>query len=682
MLSSRALLWTAAFAGGLLGRALPAAPRLPLEDFTRDPDFSRMRISGDGQYLALMRDYEGRPTMYVCSLATMAGRPFALGDTGAFGIPMSREVASYQWIGDKRVLLTTSVWDSWFGTKAVNRDGTAWKPVSGYEVLLPNQGVLVNVNEKDVLWARRVIHVFNDADQDILMLDQHDYSGRQVLFPDVIKVNTLTGYVDRVAKNPGDVIGWGVDHDGQVRIGFVEKGGLRYGLIYRRNDRAPWQTLRMPRDLRSPRVLGFDQSNERLYVSALSPEGRTAIFLMSLGATPTVKLLLSDPEYDLVSESFTPAIDGVPLDRVIFSGKQHRLLGVWHLRDAPRVHWFDPHFAAYQRAIDQALPDTVNLFVNMSRDDDRILFLAFSDRNPGTYCLLDVAKHDIKPIAPRMPRIKPSQMAPMLAVHYAARDGLTVHGYLTVPAGYQPRHLPLIVMPHGGPWVRDVWGFDPLVQFLANRGYAVLQMDYRGSPGYGEEFYHQGRREIGLAIQDDIEDGAKWAVAAGVADRQRLAILGGSYGGYSALFALGRSPGLYRCGISLAGVTDWLSIYQSRADPEYVFARRFWQREIGNPRTDEAFLKSISPVNFAAGITAPVLLIQGKNDRNVPPGQAREMISALERAGHKPESIFISDVGHDLYGTQASRHKIFQAVEEFLKQYLGPGVPPIESGPH
>jgi len=203
----------------------------------------------------------------------------------------------------------------------------------------------------------------------------------------------------------------------------------------------------------------------------------------------------------------------------------------------------------------------------------------------------------------------------------------------------------------------------------------VLQMNYRGSPGYGQQLFLDARRQIGRKIQDDIEDATRWALAAGVADPHRIAICGGSYGGYSALFALGHNPELYRCGISYAGVTDWLEIYDDRrSDPAYRAANRYWRREIGDPDKDREFLRSISPVNFADRITAPVLILQGKDDRVVPPEQARLMIAALERAGHPPQSAFIADQGH-AYSSEKGRTEIFQRMVDFLEKNLGPGVP-------
>jgi len=231
-----------------------------------------------------------------------------------------------------------------------------------------------------------------------------------------------------------------------------------------------------------------------------------------------------------------------------------------------------------------------------------------------------------------------------------------------------------VVLPHGGPWARDVWGFSPLVQLLANRGYAVLQVNYRGSTGYGDELFRSARRQIGGQIEQDIEDGTRWAVAAGIADPKRVAIVGASYGGYAALFALGRSPDLYRCGVSIAGVTDWLAIYEDSDATTYKEARRHWREQIGDPETDESRLRAISPVNFAEQIRAPVLIIQGRQDKRVPLDQAKRMITALERAGRKPDSLLVSGMAHGM-APEAKRLEVFKAVVSFLERELGPGVP-------
>jgi dipeptidyl aminopeptidase/acylaminoacyl peptidase len=207
------------------------------------------------------------------------------------------------------------------------------------------------------------------------------------------------------------------------------------------------------------------------------------------------------------------------------------------------------------------------------------------------------------------------------------------------------------------------------VQFLASRGYAVLQVNFRGSPGYGSEFYEKGKREIGRGIQTDIDDGTRWAIAHGFADPARVAILGSSYGGYSALFALAHSPELYRCGISIAGVTDWTDIVRERKGEEYRYAYLHFQEWIGDPKTDASFLASISPVTFANQIKAPVFIVQGKDDKVVPQKQARKMITALEKAGNKPQVLYFSNEGHG-FKHPKNRAKLFREIEAFLARHL------------
>jgi dipeptidyl aminopeptidase/acylaminoacyl peptidase len=665
------------FAG--IGVAALAVPRVPLEDFVHDRDVSNMQLSPDGKYLSFIHDYEGHPTICTEPVGATNSLQFDLGVASAFGPAVKKDVAGYAWIGDDRLIVTTAAWNSLYGVLAANVDAKEITPISGFELMPSGGGILLNVNLDNLLWAFRSLHRFNDPDRNILMLDPHTYSGTSQNYPDVIKVNSFTGGYTTVQKNPGNVRSWVCDHRGQVRIGLVDAGGLKLSLIYRDDEDSPWRSLDLPNGLTRLHVVSFDSDDRHIFATEPSPNKRMALYRLDPEDHLKGDLVISDPEYDIVQEepNLTPNIGGVPATRTILSEKKGTLLGVWYLRDGPHVKWYDKDFAAFQGAVDHAMPDTVNLYVDHSRDETRVLYFCFSDRNPGTFVLLDAEKKWIHPVARRSPQIVPSQMAQMLSFVYPARDGLPIHGYITLPVGYAAKHLPLIIMPHGGPAVRDIWGFDPLVQFLANRGYAVLQMNYRGSPGYGQEFFNKGLRQVGGAIQDDIEDATKWAIAQGIADPEKIAIVGGSYGGYSTLFALAHSPGLYKCGISIAGVTDWMKIYHSHEldENEYKYAKQYWKEHIGNPDTDTAFLKSISPVNFADKITAPLLMIQGTQDFNVPPDQAHSMISALEAAGHKPESLFISDDGHYMNSARARREG-FQAIESFLEAHLGAGVPP------
>ena len=640
---------------------LSAAGVIPVEDFSRPALVSQARLSPDGQYVAFLREDKGRTKLFLTDLKQRTLSNVEPAD--ARGTFVSEDIREFHWIGDQRLVFTTMIWDHFpTGVSAMDRTGRRSRTISGAEANTPNE---------DRLFAYRIIHLFEDPDQSILMLDLHEARGEQRLYPDVVKVSTLTGHYITVVRNPGNVVSWGADQAGCVRVGIVREG-LEHGTIYREREDAPWRNspaLDAKRGQISP--LGFDESNRTLYVSALSPRNRWAVYPYDPTDGTLGSPIIDDPEYDIVPRPPWPAMDGIPLVGLVFSKRTPRVAGVYYVAEKPRVRWFDPEGAALQRAIDQALPDTFNLITSRSRDDRRLLVLASSDRDPGTYFLFDRTDNSLTLVGTRMGWIKPDQMAPMDPIQYPARDGLLIHGYVTYPLGAPKQNLPLIVLPHGGPWVRDIWRFDPMVQMLASRGYAVLQMNYRGSTGYGEEFYEQGRREVGKAIQDDIEDGTRWAIAQGLADPKRVAIVGASYGGYSALFALGHNPDLYRCGISISGVTDWPKIYENLDEPEYKFARQYWIEQIGDIATDEPFLRAISPVNFADKITAPVLIIQGKEDNIVPPKQARTMVAALEKAGRTPAVLFLADEGHSIR-SRAARGEAFKRIEAFLAKNLAP----------
>jgi dipeptidyl aminopeptidase/acylaminoacyl peptidase len=344
-------------------------------------------------------------------------------------------------------------------------------------------------------------------------------------------------------------------------------------------------------------------------------------------------------------------------------------MGVRYVTERPEVKWIDGDFEKIQALVDASLEGTINMIQSVSTDERLMLVFAFSDRDPGTYYLYNREKGELTGLLKTRAWIKPEEMGQTYPIKYAARDGLEIHGYLTVPPGCKPRDLPVVIMPHGGPWVRDVWGFNPLVQLLATRGYAVLQMNYRGSTGYGREFSREAEKEVGAAIQNDIEDATRWAIAKKIADPKRIAIVGGSYGGYSALYALGKSPGLYRCGISINGVTDWVKMFKQLDEEEYKFAREHWVEQIGDPAKDEQRLQAISPVTFASEISAPVLIVQGTKDLIVPVSQAKRMVSALEGAGRTVQTLYLAGMGHNISGEKA-RIEMFKRIEAFLAENL------------
>ena len=649
------------------------ADLIPIEDFARPPAFSRVGMAPDGQTCAFLREVDGRDQLFFADVATAKVQGFDMGQAEA--VHGDREVSWYRWLGPKRVLVGVGIWGNMIeGTAAFDRDGRNWSAVSG----LVGYGKGIRFNYEP-LRAYRAIYSFND-DARVLMLDERESAGNEErLFPHVLEVNTQTGSCEKVVENPGHVVAWLPDRKGTIRIG-VERTKERVSFIYRDDAKSPWRPMSdFGRNIESsPMPMGFSSDGKGIYVAAFNEKKFRALYLCDIATGKMGAPLLELADYD-VEFPHAGFVAGP-----IWSDQKQAIVGFRYVTDGPRVKWFDAEYEQNMAAVDEALPGRINMPMNISNNDRTMLIFSFSDSQPGAYYLYEPAENKLKGFVRSCPWIKPEQMAPMHPITYKARDGLEIHGYLTVPRGQKPFNLPLVVMPHGGPWVRDTWGFNPLVQMLANRGYAVLQMNYRGSAGYGQEFSRKGRHQVGGAIQLDIEDATRWAIEKKVADPKRIAIVGASYGGYSALYALGQSPDLYCCGISISGVSDWVSIYKNISDPEYQFAREHWIKEIGDPEKDEEKLKAISPVNFADKITAPVLIIHGKEDKVVPLKQAKKMVAALEKTGRKPQSFFASDEGHG-FRKEKARVQEYKAIEAFLAQHLGPGAtgaaPSATAGP-
>lgn len=643
--------------------AQDAAPYVPVTQFAQGPTISRPRLSPDGRYIASLQEIGDKQWLVIMDLE--ARKSFRI-NPGTTPMGLNKTVGAFRWISNRRISFLSTVWEgtAFTGVSAVDCDGKNWVAFTGPDSDPTNQYPLV---------ATQIIHSFGDKDQSVLMLDRGSNEGSDLVYPDVIKVNTLTRYYETVVKNPGNVVGWVPDREGVIRLG-ITRDGLRTGVIYRETAQAKWRTMPLFDEARGKVApLGFDYDGRKLIVTANNEQGRRAVYYYDLQTGQLGDMIASHREFDIIPEMGASAIDGISLAGPVVSELAESVIGIRYITDGPRTVWFDPGFAALQEALDRLLPNTINLIISRSQDEMKFLFLSFSDRDPGTYYLVDLkaGKPSINKLGAHIAGYPVAAMVPMYPIKYPARDGETIHGYLTLPAGDKKTGLPLVVLPHGGPLVRDVWQCSPLVQFLANRGYAVLQMNFRGSPGYGTEFYLKGKREIGRGMQDDIEDGTRWAIAKGLADPGRIAIVGASYGGYSVLFALGHNPELYRCGISIAGVTDWTDIIKERKGEEYKYAYLHWREWIGDPKLNAEFMAGISPVNFAARITAPLFIVQGKDDRTVPPKQARKMVAALEKAGRPPQVLYFSDEGHN-FTKEKDRAKLLAEIEKFLGANLAP----------
>jgi dipeptidyl aminopeptidase/acylaminoacyl peptidase len=422
---------------------------------------------------------------------------------------------------------------------------------------------------------------------------------------------------------------------------------------YRAGEDAPWQLLEegpVTAELWSPmRVLPGPDS-----LAVLSRQGRDtyAVFRYDVAKRQVVDLMIGHPHEDIGPVS---GLSDAQVARVSTVGIK------------PRVHWFDARWAALQVAVDSALPGRINTL--SGNKSERILVHSRSDVDPGRWFVLDTQTSKMREIGRARPKIDPKRMRPMETIQYAARDGLVVNAYLTRPERDQP--APMVVLIHGGPHVRDHWGWDRAVQLLASQGYVVFQPQFRGSTGFGRRFEVAGYRQWGLAMQDDITDGVQHLVAQKIADPARICIYGASYGGYAALWGLIKTPDLYRCGASFAGVSDLATHVEGSIFDDSNAASREWSRLlVGDPKEMRSQLDEVSPLKHADRIQAPLFIAHGESDVRVLPSQSKSMVRALERLDKPVETLWLAEVGHGFTWLR-DELRFYKALLAFLKKHIG-----------
>ena len=652
---------------GLLAVAalrLPAAPapELPVATFFKKPSLASLRFSPDGNRIACLIPYERRMNLAVIDLEKKT-KNLLTNFT-------DNDVGSLQWVSNDRLVFTQDIDGQEVPSVfAVNRDGTEPTKLFGYDSTA--QSSAVNVKFRGLL--RRL----ENEPRNILVLAS--LTGAQG--PDVGKMNLKTGRITVFVPNPGFVSRWILDRSDTVRIGISSENG-RTKILFRAEGSSTWETLdngigseaESDSDGNATGTwmpMAFDGDNRTLFVVSRIGRDRAAVYRYDTRTRQLGELVAEDDVYDVVDGN--PDYNPFPLRGLIYDDTKKRVVGLAYRAAKPKVIWFDEDFARLQKQIDSSLPDTVNFILDASPDDSKQLVLAQSDRDPGVYYLFDRAKKKLEELAVIAPGVDPDQMAAMTPISYPARDGLTLRGYLTLPRGREPKNLPLIVNPHGGPYgIRDDWRFNAEIQFYANRGFAVLQVDYRGSGGYGTKFERAGYHKWGLEMQDDLTDGVKWAIARGIVDPKRVVISGASYGGYATMAGLAFTPELYVAGVNYVGVTNLTSQwgkYKGTDSQLRTVHRLFGDMD---KAADRKRAYDTSPSNFADRIRAPVLMAYGKNDPRVLIDQGYDMESALKKHGKAFELIIERDEGHGFRKEELSI-AFFTRVDEFLKKHV-PGV--------
>ncbi len=639
MFSRRCLpLLLIAFVAPAALRAAPP-PELPVETFFKKSNIAQLTFSPDGKRIACLVPFERRMNLAVIDLEKKT--------KNLLTNFKDNDVGSLLWASNDRIIFTRDTdGQEWASVYAINRDG------SNGVILAGGAGEQDTTRATDGRFRGFLTRLPKDPDH-ILVLGS--MSGAQG--PDVCRMNLKTGRLTLEVENPGWFRRWVLDRQRVPRLGVAQKGGV-ISVHLRDPQNKTWTEIhRHAVDSPGWSPLGFDADDRTLYVASTIGHDRTAVYRYDTQTQKLGELVCADPVYD---------VGGIVWDEA-----RRKVIAISINADKPRFHWLDAEAEALQQRIDLSLKGTFNRMLNASPDGSRRVIFAASDRDPGVYYLFDQATKRIEELAVAKPGIDPDLMAPMQPVSFQARDGLTIHAYLTLPVGRAPKQLPLIIHPHGGPYgIRDSWGFNPEVQFYANRGFAVLQVNYRGSGGYGDKFERAGWKKWGLEMQHDLSDAVQWAIAQGVADPDRVVISGASYGGYATMAGLAFTPELYCAGINYVGVVD-INELIPRGDTPSPERLQWYNTRIGDlgNAADRKRIYDTSPVNFADRIRAPVLMAYGRNDPRVRISQGHDMEAALKKAGKTYEMIIEDKEGHGFRKEELSI-AFHTRIDAFLKRHV------------
>jgi len=471
----------------------------------------------------------------------------------------------------------------------------------------------------------------------------------------VYKVDTRTGNRREIERN-NEASSFSYDHTGNARLRVTSDDNDDPVLFYRPLSGSAWTPV--PKTLAGYEMslLHVEKDNNTAFAMIADKDEPAQLYKVDLSAGTRVRLA---------------GRDDMAIAEVMYAGREGAPFGVSYDESKPSVVYLDPAspWAKLHAGLLKAFPGNMVSILDYARGDSKVLFYVHGDRNPGAYYVIDRSTNDVQLVNQARPWMKPETLSPTTPVSFTTRDGLTLHGFYTGPA--TPGAKPLIVMPHGGPhYVHDSWGYDRDAQFLASRGYGVLQVNYRGSGGRGRKFQEAGYQEWGGKMQDDLADGVKWAVANKVADPNRVCTYGASYGGYAALMQPIRYPELYKCAIGYVGVYD-LQVMKKKGDiPRAKWGKRYLQRVLG---TDDAQLKAWSPAQNVDKVKVPVFLVQGAIDQRVPMAQFNALKNAFTAAGVPVETMVVQGEGHGFYKPENTA-ELYKRMEAFLAKHIGPGV--------
>jgi dipeptidyl aminopeptidase/acylaminoacyl peptidase len=600
---------------------------IPLRDFFKNPESSAYQLSPNGKYLSYLAPFNQRMNVHIKNVETQEiTRITKLKD---------RDVAGYMWVTSERLIYVRDFGgDENYHILAVNIDGSNDVDLTPFEKV--KAGLIDDLE--------------NDDDHVLVSLNT-----RNPQFFDPYRLNIHTGELTILAENPGYITSWMTDHDGKLRLATATDG-VNTSLLYRKTEADEFQNVLTTNFKESVSPLFFTFDNQHIYAASNLGRDKSAVVLFDVEKGVEIEMLFSHEAVDVSGLSY--------------SKKRKVLTMISYTTWKRQYHFLDTERADLQARLTQELSGYEVAISSANKAEDTFLVRTYSDRSLGAYYIYFQNEDRLEKISEVSPWLDENELAEMKPIQYQSRDGLTIHGYLTLPKGGTAKNLPVVVNPHGGPWARDGWGFNPEIQFLANRGYAVLQMNFRGSVGYGRAFWEASFKQWGLSMQDDVTDGVNWLIKQGIADKEKVAIYGGSYGGYATLAGITLTPDLYACAVDYVGVSN-LFTFMETIPPYWEQFRQMLYEMVGNPddATDNARMKATSPVFLIDEIKAPLLIAQGANDPRVAQAESDQMVAALQKNGIDVEYLLKTDEGHG-FRNEENRFEFYEAMEVFLSKYL------------
>lgn len=606
--------------------------QIPLEDFFRNSERTAYQLSPDGAYISYMAPYHDRLNVFVRKVS----------DTDDASVRITseteRSVAGYMWADNERLLfMKDTAGDENYQLYGVKRNGTDLRAYTAFP------GVRTSLIDDLEEQPGFVLIGMNKRNAEVF---------------DPYRLNIETGELTLLAENPGNIQGWMTDHNGLLRVATAIVDGVNTQVLYRDTENEPFRPVLTTNFKDVVSFMDFTPDNREVYAATNLGRDKTVLVRMDPSTCKELELLYENERYDISSISY--------------SRKRKCLLSVYCTgHKEPIRHFFDAEEEALRKRIKAHFPDERYGIADSDKAERNYLIYVGGDRTRGAYWLYDAETDKAEKVAELAPWLKKEEMNEMLPVTYTTSDGLTIEAYLTLPAGLSiedAHNLPVVVNPHGGPWARDCWGYSSEAQFLSNRGYAVFQMNFRGSTGYGRRFLEASYKQWGLKMQDDITEGVEWLIGQGIANPKRIAIYGGSYGGYAVLAGLTLTPKLYACGIDYVGVSN-LFTFMKTIPPYWHPMLEMMYEQVGNPDTDAEQLNATSPALHADKICVPLFIAQGANDPRVNKAESDQMVEALKKRGIEVEYMVKDNEGHGFHN-QENRFDFYRAMEAFLAKYL------------